>query len=95
MGKQHKALDLAELCDEWQRGGVLAGILPGNAAAELRRQHALNVQMREALEDMTINVNEAMRTGGWVPTPLQSSFWAASAYAIGALSDANKYLEQS
>lgn len=42
----------------------------------------------EALQDLTLNVNEAMSTGGWVPTPLQSSFWAAMSDSLAAIAKA-------
>lgn len=42
----------------------------------------------EALQDLTLNVNEAMGTGGWVPTPLHASFWAAMSDSLAAIAAA-------
>ena len=41
-----------------------------------------------ALQDLTLNVNEAMGTGGWVPTPLHASFWAAMSDSLAAIAAA-------
>lgn len=59
-------------------------------AAELRRLSASEAELIEALEDLTLNVNEAMKTGGWVPTPLHASFFAAMADALDALARAKE-----
>lgn len=48
-------------------------------------------QVRDALKDLNLNINEAMGTGGWVPTPLHKSFWHAVVQgndAIAILDDA-------
>lgn len=56
--------------------------------AEDARLIAAAPQLLEALQDLTLNVNEAMRTGGWVPTPLRSSFWAAMSDSLAAIAAA-------
>lgn len=48
-------------------------------------QAAPVAELVEALEDLLLNVLEAMKTGGWVPTPLHRSFWDATNNAQGAL----------
>lgn len=55
------------------------------AAAELRRQHDAIVALSEALRDLELNVCEAMKTGGWVPTPLHQSFWQSMSDARATL----------
>lgn len=45
---------------------------------------ALNAELLAALDDLCANVIEAMRTGGWVPTPLHGSFWDAVSDAKAA-----------
>lgn len=87
MSKQPEALRLASvpIVDRsigWQ----------SDATIELRRQHkalisqaALTAELREAAKELHDVLVEAMRTGGWVPTPVQSSFhhaWINFAAAI-------------
>ena len=45
----------------------------------------MTTDTREALADLVLNVTEAMRTGGWVPTPLYQSFFESLQNAKAAL----------
>jgi len=45
----------------------------------------MTTDTREALADLVLNISEAMRTGGWIPTPLHESFWEAMSNASAAL----------
>ena len=45
-------------------------------------------ELLDALQDVIANVTEAMRTGGWVPTPLHKSFWLSMSDASAAVSKA-------
>ena len=56
-----------------------------SVSSELRRQHQAIVELREALSDLELNVCEAMKTGGWVPTPLRQSFWQSMSDARATL----------
>jgi len=80
-----RALELAELIDPSSRPHVTDHQTTRLAAAELRRQHEVIVELREALGDLALNANEAMRTGGWVPTDLHQSFWQSMSTARATL----------
>ena len=88
--KQPSALRMADALSNPKRWHELSDDDCETAADELRRLHALNAQMLDALKDLTLNVNEAMRTGGWVPSPLQSSFWASMTDAMDAIAAATE-----
>lgn len=45
-------------------------------------ERATRAELLEALNDLTLNVSEAMKTGGWVPTPLHESFWGSMCTAM-------------
>ena len=47
--------------------------------------HTALKMARDALADLHLNVSEAMRTGGWVPTPLHQSFWQSMVEAANAI----------
>lgn len=87
MSKQPEALRLADWCDANSSGIYRPS---AEAAAELRRQHALIEELVGALKNMHLNVLEAMQTGGWVPTPLHSSFWDAVHESAAAIAKAEQ-----
>lgn len=84
MTKQHKALELAlEIEGIVESGCYGIGGPADRAAAELRRQHALIVQMREALAQI-----EAATKSTWVNVD-----WVHR-HAMKTNAAANEYLEQ-
>lgn len=85
MSKQPEALELA---DWLSNSDSFPTRQMYRAAAELRRLHAVNADLLEALQDLRNNVTEAMKTGGWVPTPLHESFWEAMLGATTAIEKA-------
>jgi hypothetical protein len=70
-------------------GPIHDGAHPYALATEANaRLIAAAPELLEALRDLVLNVNEAMRTGGWVPTPLQQSFWDSMVEAQHAIAKA-------
>ena len=88
--KQPEALELAEAIQYDVDIGWLIETGCDQVADKLRRQHALIAELVGALENLILNISEAMRTGGWVPSPLHASFFEALSEASDALAKAKE-----
>jgi hypothetical protein len=95
MTTQHKALELAERCDEEVKRTVELDVMHTALADTVRAQHALIMQMREELADlksrMQPNVNGADETYFFIGLKQQISV-PRMERLVGCIAAADKYL---